>query len=403
MRRRTFVVAGIAALTAGCSRAKSDAGPPIKATLLTSYGTRGRDAYAYVAVDKGYFRAAGFDVRIEPGGDLAAGLRRLASAGGSPVFATLDLTGCLLAAVGPDAAGAPVAPGGADQGGPGPGAGGPGAGPGTPPPNQGGPGAGQGGPGGEQTAQARQEGPGGLGAARRGPRTPPPGRGGPGVGFRFLAGIHQRTTAAILAPGGGRIGTARDLGGKTLADLPGSIVRGLFPAYARLAGIDPAGTKWVAATPQTMAGQFAGGRIAGVGDTIVGRQAVEAATHGRTAVVLAYTDQLQDLYGDALVTSTAYAQAQPGKAREFTAALLQGLADAINDPAAAGLVMHKHVPSVTVEAAADELTQLAPYIRSNAEGLPVGALDANRVARGIALLQGAGQIPPGLTPDQLMI
>jgi NitT/TauT family transport system substrate-binding protein len=179
-------------------------------------------------------------------------------------------------------------------------------------------------------------------------------------------------------------------------------VRSLFPAYARLAGIDPARTAWVAATPQSVGKELAAGRVAGVGDTVVGRWAVEAATHGRTAVVLAYSDQLQDLYGDALVTSAAYAQAEPGSARKFAAALLRGLADAIDDPAAAGVIMHKYVPAVGAQAAAAEMALLAPYVRSSAEGLPVGALDANRVARGIALLQGAGQIGPGLTPDQVM-
>jgi NitT/TauT family transport system substrate-binding protein len=213
-----------------------------------------------------------------------------------------------------------------------------------------------------------------------------------------MAAIHQRTTAAILAPGGGRIGVPRDLTGKTLADLPGSSVRELFPAYARLAGIDPAGTTWVAATAQSMVGELRHGKVAGIGDTVAGRRAVEAATHGRTAVMLAYSDQLEDLYGDALVGSTAYARAEPGNARKFTAALLRGLVDAVDDPAAAGVIMHKYVPAVAAEAASAELALLAPYIR----GLPIGALDANRVARGIALLQGAGQIAPGLTPDQVM-
>jgi NitT/TauT family transport system substrate-binding protein len=116
-------------------------------------------------------------------------------------------------------------------------------------------------------------------------------------------------------------------------------------------------------------------------------------------VVLAYSDQLQDLYGDALVGSAAYAQAEPGKARRFADALMRGLADAVDDPAAAAVIMHKYVPGVAAQAASEELTLLAPFIR----GLPIGGLDADRVARGIALLQGAGQIAPGLTPDQVMM
>ncbi len=319
--------AGIAAATsaaAGCTGTKDDHGPAVKVTLLTSYGVQGRDAYLYVAREKGYLRAAGFDASIAAGGDLAANLQRVAR--GSAVFAPLDLPGCLLAA-------------------------------------------------------GRASGP---------------------IGVTFLAGIHQRTTAAILAPGGGRIDGPHDLAGKTLGDLPGSTVRDLFPTYARLAGLDAARVSWVDSVPQGLAGELSAGRIDGVGESVAGRRTIESATHGRPAVVLAYSDHLQDLYGDALATSTAYAQVNPDRVRRFAAALLRGLADAIDDPAAAGAIMHKYVPSVTVQAAAGELALLAPYVRSAAAGIPVGALDADRVARCIAVLQGTAQIPPGLTPDAVL-
>jgi NitT/TauT family transport system substrate-binding protein len=323
------VIAAAASVAAACTGSRDDDGPPTKVTLLTSYGVRGRDAYAYVARERGYLRAAGFDVSIEAGAGLAASLRRITIAPGGPaepVFAPVDLTCCLLAAGGP--------------------------------------------------------------ASQR--------------GFTFLAGIHQRTTAAILAPGGGPIGRPADLTGKTIADLPGSTVRDLFPVYARLAGIDATRTTWVTATPQALPARLSGGKIAGVGESVVARGDVEAATRGRTPVVLAYSDQLQDLYGDALAVSTAYARAHPTRARKFAAALLRGLADAIDDPAAAGAIMHKYVASVSPESAAAELSLLAPYVRSAAAGVPVGALDPNRVARSIAVLQGAAQITPGLTPTDVL-
>jgi NitT/TauT family transport system substrate-binding protein len=38
-----------------------------KVSYLTSFGTFGREAYAYVALEKGYFKDAGFDVTITPG------------------------------------------------------------------------------------------------------------------------------------------------------------------------------------------------------------------------------------------------------------------------------------------------------------------------------------------------
>jgi NitT/TauT family transport system substrate-binding protein len=53
------IAAGVAAASQGATLV------PIK--YSTSFGTFGREAYAYVALEKGYFRDAGFDVSITPG------------------------------------------------------------------------------------------------------------------------------------------------------------------------------------------------------------------------------------------------------------------------------------------------------------------------------------------------
>lgn len=73
-RLRTWVaVATVAALVAaaGCSSKSGDSsaktGAPDKITYITSFGNFGRDAYVWVAKDKGYFKAANLDVTIEPG------------------------------------------------------------------------------------------------------------------------------------------------------------------------------------------------------------------------------------------------------------------------------------------------------------------------------------------------
>ena len=41
-------------------------------TYLTSFGNFGRDSYAWVAKEKGFFKDAGFDVEIKPGRAPAA-------------------------------------------------------------------------------------------------------------------------------------------------------------------------------------------------------------------------------------------------------------------------------------------------------------------------------------------
>jgi NitT/TauT family transport system substrate-binding protein len=332
---RTLAAAGIAtalAVTAGCSddsvgstEKASGAQSLEKVTYLTSFGTFGRDAYAYVAKEKGYFRDAGFDVDIKPGAGTGDNIKLVV--GGQAQFTPIDLTGGLLTA--------------------------------------------------------------GNG-------------GGKEPGFTAVAGIQQRTMAAIIALDGNGITSPKDLEGKKLADLPGSVVRNLFPTYAKLAHVDATKVTWVNGTPQTLMGTLASGQVAGIGQFVVGKPTVEIVAKGKKAVLLPYSDYLQDLYGNALITSTSYAKANPEKVRKFSAALLKGLEDSIANPTEAGTILQKSVPTANPAGAAAELQLMASFVRSEASGVPVGALDSQRVARSIAILQGAGAIPAGLTPEQVI-
>jgi NitT/TauT family transport system substrate-binding protein len=45
---------------------------------------------------------------------------------------------------------------------------------------------------------------------------------------------------------------------------------------------------------------------------------------------------------------------------------------------------------------------MAPYVKPSAATAPIGALNQQQVARAIAILQGAGLIPSGLTPDAVV-
>jgi NitT/TauT family transport system substrate-binding protein len=142
--------------------------------------------------------------------------------------------------------------------------------------------------------------------------------------------------------------------------------------------------------------------VDGIGQFVVGKPTIETIAKGKTAVLLPYSDYLQDLYGNVLITSSQYAKDNPEKVKKFTAALLRGLDDSITNPNEAGNLLQKNVPTANPKAAAAELTLMAPFVRSEASGVPVGALDSQRVARSIAILQASGQIQAGLTPEQVI-
>ncbi|ROP30217.1 NitT/TauT family transport system substrate-binding protein [Couchioplanes caeruleus] len=337
MHRRTFtrtlVVAALATTlaAAGCDDGddKGAAGGTQtleKVTYLTSFGTFGRDSFAYVAKEKGFFRDAGFDVEIKPGNGSGDNVKAIV--GGQAQFVPIDLTGGLLAA-------------------------------------------------------------GGSGGA---PKI---------TGFTAVAAIQQRTMAAIMSLDGYGIATPKDLEGKTIADTPGSVVRNLFPTYAKLASVDASKVKFENGTAQTLFGTLAQHKVDAIGQFVVGKPTIEGIAK-KTAVLLPYSDYLQDLYGNVLITSSQYAKDNPEKVRKFTAALLKGLQASITNPEEAGTILKKYVPTANPQSAAAELTLMGPFVRSEAAGVPVGALDSQRVARSIAILQGSGQIPAGLTPEQVI-
>ncbi|WP_236717980.1 ABC transporter substrate-binding protein [Actinoplanes sp. TFC3] len=339
MQRRQFLrtLTGAALATtlaaAGCSDDSDEPGSDSggsqgleRITYLTSFGTFGRDSYAYVAKEKGYFRDAGFDVEIKPGNGSLENVK--AVVGGQAQFTPIDLTGGLLAA------------GGAN-------------------------------------GQAKV------------------------AGFTSVAAIQQRTMAAIMSLDGYGISSPKDLEGKTIADTPGSVVRNLFPTYAKLADVDSSRVSFVNGNAQTLFGTLAQHKVDGIGQFVVGKPTIESIAK-KPAVLLPYSDVLQDLYGNVLITSSKYAQDNPDKVKKFSAALLKGLDDAITKPDEAGTILKKYVATANPKSAAAELTLMGPFVRSEAAGVSVGALDNKRVARCIAILQGSGQIPTGLTPEEVI-
>ncbi|MGN9802327.1 ABC transporter substrate-binding protein [Micromonospora sp. L32] len=334
MRRLTRTVAAAAlatalALVSACSSGSDDSdakggdGKALeKVTYLTSFGNFGRDSYAWVAKEKGFFKEAGFEVEIKPGQGTGSVIQTVV--GGQADFGPIDLTGGLLQL--------------------------------------------------------------GNGAAKD---------------FVAVAAIQQRTMAAVVTVEGKNIATPKDLEGKKLADTPTSVVRQLFPTYARLAGVDASKVTWVNGEAQTLMGTLASGTVDGIGQFVVGQPTVEAVTK-KKPVILAYSEVMQDLYGNALITSTKLAKEKPEMVKRFTAALLKGLEYALAHPQEAADLLKKNVAATNPAAAAAELQLMAAYVRSSNSGTAIGTLDNERVAKSIALLQGAGALKQNITPDQII-
>ncbi|MFB9543535.1 ABC transporter substrate-binding protein [Micromonospora sagamiensis] len=335
MRRltRTVAVAVLAtalALVSACSSdSDSDSGSGDgaslrKVTYLTSFGNFGRDSYAWVAKDKGFFKEAGFDVDIKPGQGTGGVIQTIV--GGQADFGPIDLTGGILQ----------------------------------------------------------------LGGGDDKPKD-----------FVAVAAIQQRTMAAIVTTQDKGIASPKDLEGKTLADTPFSVVRNLFPTYAKLAGIDNSKVKWVNGEAQTLMATLASGKVDGIGQFVVGAPTVRAVAK-KEPVVLPYSNVMTDLYGNALITSKKLAKEEPEMVKRFTGALLKGLEYSLANPKEAGEILKKNVAEANPVSAAAELELMAGYVRSSNSGTAIGALDSGRVAKSIAILQGAGALKQNIAPEQVV-
>jgi NitT/TauT family transport system substrate-binding protein len=324
-----FLVLG---LIAGCSSSsKSDdaAGGGKKGldkvTYVTGLGSFGREAYAWYGVDKGFFKAEGIDLTIEPGKAGAANLQLIES--GKAQFAAIDYSGAIV-----------------DYG--------------------------------KNTD----------------------------TNFKIVDAINQRTTVAIMTRQSSNVSGPADLVGKKVGVQQGAVPQTLFPAYARLAGLTDAQIKQVqfvpAQNPQLLPGLLASKATTGIGQFVVGVPAVQAVLGSDPVNVLPYSKYLGDLYGNVLVASNKLVSSNPDLIKRFNRAYNKSLAASLDDPDGTAAVLQKSVQAPQKpEAASAEVKLLKPYCGTGDE---IGTMDETKVARGIAILQGAGLFANTFDPSKMV-
>jgi len=331
--RTTAVFCGTLTLLAAAacdsnSSPKSASSAEDHLTYVTAFGAAGRDAFAWVAEQKGYFRDAGIDVQIELGKATGENLKALAS--GKAQFTSLDFTGAMISA-------------------------------------------------GAKNSTAYRD-------------------------FRAVLAIHQRTLVSIMAMRGSGITTPKDLKGKRIAAAANSVNQLLFPGYAKLAGIDTAGIRWIAVQPVQLGPALASGKADALSTFLIGRPTIEKATvqaRSKHVVVFPYSTYLPDLYGNATVTTASIAAKKPDLVKRFRAALLKGLKYTIQHPDEAGKLLHAKHPETDATAAASEIKLMTPAVTAEGES-SIGLITEARMRRAITSLQNAGVVQPGMTPQDVV-
>ena len=291
-----------------------------KVTYVTAFGAVGRDSFAWVAKEKGYFKDAGLDVTIQKGAGNAQILGLIK--GKQADFAALDFTGAEIQA--------------------------------------------------------------GKGAF---------------TNWRAIAAVHQQSLVSIMTTADTGITKPTDLTGKTIATATGSVSELLFPAYAKLAGIDPKSVKIQGAQTTALNGLMAQRKVDALSTFLLSKKALETASK-KEVVVMPYSDYLGDLFGNVIVAREELINSDKDEVKKFVGAILKGLQYSLDHPDEAAAILNKAEPSAKIPAAVGEINAMKPYT-SPPNGAPLSFLDQQRVARSIAVLQGNGLMPAGLTPDKV--
>jgi NitT/TauT family transport system substrate-binding protein len=212
---------------------------------------------------------------------------------------------------------------------------------------------------------------------------------------KVVAVTSQATQAAIATLVENNIATPRGLEGKTLADLPASIVIRLFPLYAKRAGIDASKVNIVPGTPQTLPSLLATGRADAIGQFTVGVPTLQKAAGGRKVKTFKYSQYLKGLLGNGIVTTDQRIRTRPGEVRRFTRALLRGLNYAVQNPGEAGHILQKYVPIADPIAAGNELRILKHFVENKCtrrHGL--GYIDVQKIKSTASIVRAAFQTGP---------
>ncbi|MEU4193837.1 ABC transporter substrate-binding protein [Kribbella sp. NPDC026611] len=333
MRLRRSVIALVTvlglALVSACNsgddkdKAAGDKGLT-KVSYLTSFNAFGREAYAYVALDKGYFKDAGFDVKINRGSGTVDVMKLVA--GGQADYGIGDFTAIVIT----------------------------------------------------------------LGKQKLPVTT---------VGM-----IHQKSLAGIMSLEGMGINKPKDLEGKSIGDQPGSTNTVMFPVYAAAVGIDPKRVAFIPSPPPALPKLLSSGKVSGIGQFMVGEPLIaKADDKHRKVIKLSYGDALPDLYGNAILTRTDLAKDHPDQVKKFTAALLKGLQDTVNDPAGSAAILKKYVPDTNLEVATKELEIMKDYTKPATFKGPLGDVSPTRVNTIISLLEKYQAIKKGaVTADDVV-
>ncbi len=211
-------------------------------------------------------------------------------------------------------------------------------------------------------------------------------------------------TIAVKADG--PIKTVKDLEGKTIGGPANDAALKLFPAFAKLAGIDASKVTITNMAPNLRETMLQRGQVDGVFgfvNTIAFSARLAGINPDKDFRFINYVDHKMDLYSNTLVVSKKLAKDNPKAVSGIVRAFNRGLAETLKDldKAVAAVAQREPLINKEVEKARLIATLKAEMSHPEASRIGIGDVDDERFKRGIAIVAEANQLPRVPAPDEI--
>src|SRR5262245_6128549 len=205
-----------------------------------------------------------------------------------------------------------------------------------------------------------------------------------GALIKVAAIIHDKSLYAFGTLEENNIKTPQDLKSKRIGSSVGDANRVMFPAFAKLNGIDPDAVRWIDMTPPARVASLVLGQV----DAVVlflteaptfSAKAKEAGKHWRD---FPYADYGLDLYSHGLLARDDLITKQPDRVKRFIESTMKAWAWSIENPQEALAAFLKHNPAVDPDQAREHFRIAIKHLLTDtAKREGIGYIDAEKMRR----------------------
>jgi NitT/TauT family transport system substrate-binding protein len=208
-----------------------------------------------------------------------------------------------------------------------------------------------------------------------------------GTTVKTVGMVFDKTPLNIFSLKSKPLTKPKELEGTTLGAPPGDAQRQMFPAFAKLTGIDASKVTWVNIEPAAKIAAVAEKRMDGVGDYNTGLPLYEKAAGKGNVVMLQWADFGFDLYSMSIMSSAKTMKERPEVLKAFLEASYMGWRDVMADPKAAMAIFKKRVPEIDVDVLTENMMIGLSLMKTEqyAKG-GIGSIDDKRMCASVDLV-----------------